>query len=150
MKVFVYRNLHTGKWSVKALEGAFKGKVIAHVEAIEILGAELKVSEAGRQRVLREKRKNVHAGVAGWVSYVHGADYRYPVQLREELPMEASSGKAYLGHVQIGLTYNPYKYTSFVDLDTGEPIYHSKRVVLDTDGRAYAARTIGQTRKLVA
>lgn len=29
--------------------------------------AQLKVSEAGRQRVLREKRKNVHAGVVGSV-----------------------------------------------------------------------------------
>jgi hypothetical protein len=65
MRVFVYWNLHRKCFSVKALEGANKGRVVAHVNELLLRNATFKVSEAGRQRVLREKRKNVHAGVAG-------------------------------------------------------------------------------------
>ena len=65
MKVFVYFNLHKKVWSVKALEGPNKGKVIEHTTNINIANAKFKVSEAGRQRVLKEKKKNVHAGVTG-------------------------------------------------------------------------------------
>jgi hypothetical protein len=67
MKVFVYFNLHKKCFSVKALEGVNKGKVVQHTDNIVLLLPKFKVSEAGRQRVLREKRKNVHAGVVGWV-----------------------------------------------------------------------------------
>lgn len=65
MKVFVYYNLHKDCWSVKALDGKRAGYVVAHRTKLELRDAKFKVSEAGRQRVLREKRKNVHAGVVG-------------------------------------------------------------------------------------
>ena len=65
MKVFVYFNLHRKLFSVKALEGPDKGKVIGHTTYLWLKDVTFKVSEAGRQRVLREKRKNVHAGVVG-------------------------------------------------------------------------------------
>jgi hypothetical protein len=58
------------------------------------------VSEAGRQRVLREKRKNVHAGVSGtWINYCTN---------RVENHFE------FLSMVGRQVTYNPYKYDSFV------------------------------------
>lgn len=91
LRVFVYWNLHRGQWSVKALEGPNKGRVIAHVPSIELFGCEFKVSEAGRQRVIREQRKNVHAGVVGYVS-PNQDDERQPDSIR----------------------YNPYKWNSFV------------------------------------
>ena len=50
---------------MKALEGERKGRVIAHMEVINLKDVSFKVSQAGRQRVLREKRKNVHAFVIG-------------------------------------------------------------------------------------
>jgi len=65
MKVFVYFNLHKKKWSIRAMEGEFKGKVIAHKDYVFLYDAHPKVSEAGRQRVLKEQCKNVHAGVIG-------------------------------------------------------------------------------------
>ena len=92
MKVFVYYNLHKHVWSIKALEGAQKGRVIAHSPTVLLQNAQGKVSEAGRQRVLREKRKNVHAGIVG--TLVH----------REV--------EGYFPGLQV--TYNPYKYDSFV------------------------------------
>ena len=68
MKVFVYYNLHRKLWSVKALEGPDKGKVIARLHTVVLHDVVPKVSEAGRQRVLQDKRKNVHAGLVGHYS----------------------------------------------------------------------------------
>lgn len=100
MKVFVYFNLHKHVFSVKALEGEMKGRVIAHRAALNLTDAVFKVSEAGRQRVLREKRKNVHAGVVGqWI------DVDHPLQ---------QGGRA--------VTYNPYKYSTFIDRASEQPV----------------------------
>ena len=65
MKVFVYYNLNKFLWSVKSLDGPTKGRVIAHADKLLLRDITYEVSEAGRQRVLREKRKNVHAGIVG-------------------------------------------------------------------------------------
>lgn len=61
-KVKVYYNLHKHVFSIK---DAKTGKVLAHGNNILLTDVEYKVSEAGRQRVLREKKKNVHAYVVG-------------------------------------------------------------------------------------
>lgn len=71
MRVFVYWNLHKNLWSVKALEGPDKGRVIAREPYVALLHASPKVSEAGRQRVLREGRKNVHAGIVGELAHLY-------------------------------------------------------------------------------
>jgi len=47
------------------MEGEHKGKVIDHVLGLALKDATFKVSRAGRERVIREQRKNVHAGVQG-------------------------------------------------------------------------------------
>ena len=39
--------------------------MVAHVDSIWLSDVRFKVSEKGRERVLRERRKNVHAGVEG-------------------------------------------------------------------------------------
>ena len=56
-----YRNLHTGLWSVK------QGIVRFHTSEIVLTNARFVVNEVGRQRVLREQRKNVHAYVVGYI-----------------------------------------------------------------------------------
>jgi hypothetical protein len=100
MRVFVYFNLHKKCFSIKALEGDRKGRVVAHSNIVLLEGCKLLVSEAGRQRVLREKRKNVHAGVSGtWINYCTN---------RVENHFE------FLSMVGRQVTYNPYKYDSFV------------------------------------
>src|SRR5205085_2292095 len=102
MKVFVYFNLHKKCFSVKALEGANKGRVIAHTNELDLYDVEFKVSEAGRQRVLREQKKNVHAGVVGFTD--------------AELPFIPMLDRCK------SVTYNPYKFASFVLKDTEEPV----------------------------
>lgn len=65
VKVFIYFNLHKRIWSIKALSGERKGLVIGHAQNILLSDVNPKVSQAGRERVLREKCKNVHAGLTG-------------------------------------------------------------------------------------
>src|SRR5688572_10692765 len=90
MKVFVYYNLRRKCWSIRC-----KGKVIGHSDKVGLLDCKLKVSEAGRQRVLREKRKNVHAGIEGIV-----CDWLDD------------------GTCDIPLRYNPYTSSHFVSVTT--------------------------------
>lgn len=113
MKVFVYFNLHRKCFSIKALEGPDKGRVIAHSKGVLLFDCTFKVSEAGRQRVLRERKKNVHAGVVGlWLD--DEVDGTYDRVLRY--------GNA--------ITYNPYKYDSFVHLYGEHPIKTGRLVAL--------------------
>lgn len=114
MRVFVYWNLHKGLWSVKALEGPDKGRVIKRAATVLLGGAEGRVSEAGRQRVLREKRKNVHAGIVGRL--VHASDE----------PLETAGS--------LRVSYNPYKGDHFYYSDTGEAYEGSAWALLQDKG----------------
>lgn len=107
MRVFVYFNLHKKCFSIKALEGAMKGKVIAHRDTVLLTECKFKVSETGRQRVLREKRKNVHAGVTG---------------LWDEMSKRDEADFSFTSNVGRLVTYNPYKYASFVIKATEQPV----------------------------
>jgi len=98
MKVFVYYNLHKHCWSVKALEGDNKGRVVAHADTVLVYAAQPRVSQRGRERVLRTKQKNVHAGIVGWVNLDNLSN--------------GYTQKDIDGWVEI--TYNPYLYTGFV------------------------------------
>jgi hypothetical protein len=101
-KVFVYWNLHKKCWSIRSQKTR---KVIAHSSEVVLSDCEYKVSEAGRQRVIKEGRKNVHAGVIGyWLPGVINHD-------REWLPV---------------VTYNPYYLKTFINKETKEPIHKSK------------------------
>lgn len=132
MKVFVYCNTRNPKnrlLSVKALEGEHKGKVVATVEQIRLCGAEFKVSEAGRQRVLRTRRKSVHAGVVGQVEALWGAT------IRRELDNRTIKGlaicKPFLPMDGVPVRYNPYETATFVRADNGAPIKRAARVQLE-------------------
>ena len=115
MKVFVYYNLHKHVWSIKALEGPQKGRVVGHSPTVLLEGARGKVSQAGRERVLREKRKNVHAGIVGTLVHT-GVEGYFP---------------------GLEVTYNPYKYESFVHKDTEER-YNGSQYAYMAHKRVYA------------
>lgn len=105
-KVFVYKNLHKGCWSLK--QG---GLVKAHSDEdpIYLYECTLTVNRKGRERVLREKRKNVHAGVSGYVAEPHSS-----YQCLEDSDLKTE------------IMYNPYKFSSFVNRDTLKPIYFTE------------------------
>jgi hypothetical protein len=105
MKVKVYFNLHKKMFSVVALEGENKGRVIAHETEVKLTNATFKVSEAGRQRVIREQRKNVHAYVVGTLADT-------------------------VKNCNQAVTYNPYKYNSFVFKNDESPVLTAQSVLL--------------------
>lgn len=112
MKVFVYYNLHKKIWSIKALEGPNKGRVVQHASMVVLADCTFKVSQAGRRRVLKEKRKNVHAGVVGTLVAVSGE-------------------RAYFPYTKsVPVTYNPYKYETFVYKASEKPISKCDRVLM--------------------
>lgn len=123
-RVFVYYNLHKHTWSVRCEKSK---RVIAHVDSIVLTDVVYKVSKKGRERVLKEKRKNVHAGVQGTILGFYNIEDL--TQFHE-------------------VTYNPYKYESFVYKDcTGlaaqafSMVYMNKRRVFE--------QTIDATLKVV-
>jgi hypothetical protein len=118
MKVFVYYNLHKHLWSVKALEGENKGRVIDHLSEVWLENATPKVSEAGRKRVLKEQRKNVHAGIVG-----NMVKFRYVKH----------GGRTKWRDV----TYNPYKHTSFIYKVDEQP-FTGNDLVLMKDKKVYS------------
>ena len=62
MKVKVYKNLTKDTWSIQDYKTR---KVIGYSDTIRLEDAKFIVSQAGRQRVLREGKKYVHAFVVG-------------------------------------------------------------------------------------
>ena len=62
----VYRNLHNGLFSVQQKQGN-RWLVVGHVSEIVLRDVTFEVNENGRQRVLREQKKYVHAYVCGYV-----------------------------------------------------------------------------------
>lgn len=125
MKVYVYRNLHKDCWSVKALEGEHKGRVIYHAQNVTLSDCTFKVSKAGRERVLREKRKNVHAGVVGQLGRIN-----VPLSYMPQMT---------------AVTYNPYKYESFVRKNNDfMPVYGADWVYMAEDKSVGAIRPVGR------
>lgn len=111
MHVEVYRNLHNGKLSIRNRKTK---RVIAHAKSVQLAGAVFKVSQAGRERVLRERRKNVHAVVVGKLLGFSG-EQDYKDNILGEYLWEWSDGvdRFPLFGDEIAV-YNPYKYASFV------------------------------------
>ena len=104
MRVSVYKNLHNNLFSVKTKN------VIGHTDYLILTNCEFRVQEKGRQRVIKEQRKNVHAYIKG----------------------DVVSGNIKGDYDEI--SYNPYKNASF--MVRGEPIYTAK-LVLFRDKKVY-------------
>jgi hypothetical protein len=106
-KVMVHYNLHKHTFSV-----TYNGRVITHADYVKLVDVEFRVRQGGRDKVLQDKRKNVHSFVIGYL-----VDYcSYPCA---DIPSEPNNTI---------VTYNPYMYKSFVMKDTEEPIYQASEV----------------------
>jgi hypothetical protein len=107
MKVAAYYNLHKNIFSLQSREKDTYGKVIGHVESVVLKSPKFVVRQAGREKVLNDKTENVNAFVVGYV--VDGVDTRNLAKI---------------------VTYNPYKYSTFVVKETEEPIEQAEYAVL--------------------
>lgn len=101
MIVEVYRNLHKRGPSGEPIYSVRSGgRVVEHTPSIWLIGVSFVVREAGRQRVLRERAKNVHAWVRGERVEAPGGRLRAP----------------------LSVTYDPYTGPTFRLRSSGEPI----------------------------
>lgn len=112
-RVEVYWNLHKDCFSVRALSGPNKGRVVAHTRIIDLADVAFVVQPAGRARVLAEGRKNVHAFARGIVT-----------ASRDDLPTAYTE-----------VTYNPYVTDSFVVRKDGTRVQWAAVVRAYTDNR---------------
>ena len=110
MRVEVYFNLHKHQWSVRS---ARSGRVILHTDKVHIDKPTFVVRKAGRERVLREGKKNVHAFVRGDITVFDDFDPDYN------------------GYSLV--SYNPYKHDTFVDVHDVTPVRKAKRAVLQLE-----------------
>ena len=109
--VFIHRNLNRPPYySIKA--GKSGGPVIGYDTDIHLKDVIFKVQRGGQSRVRKEMRKNVHAGVVGKIK---------------------DSGGNYDTTGWTLVTYNPYQHDSFVEYETGEPIYNAKEAILKNE-----------------
>ena len=108
--VDVYKNLHNGLWSILDRKTRL---VVGHAKEVYIQNPQFVVQPAGRQRVLDKGRKNVHAFVRGelvsWNTCHH-----------------AKEGPS--------ITYNPYKFGTFVQRDNEKPIHKAQWAHLNENG----------------
>ena len=107
-KYYIYRNLRTGGFSVKR-----RGRVVDRQQSLTAEHITFKVNEIGRQRVIKEKQKNVHAYI------VCDKYYLYDRTEVDKLKI---------------ITYNPYKSSSFT-VDSKEIATAEK--VICRNGKCY-------------
>ena len=151
--VYVYFNLHKKLWSVKSRKTRH---VLFHAAVVLLYDCQFKVRQAGRKRVLKEKRKNVHAGISGeldWANNQHDPDSPndeyYHKRWHERvvdgkdifvMDIDRPGDKEYKPasyrtphglEAPVPVTYDPYKYESFVRKDNLEPVTRANFCSMD-------------------
>ena len=109
--VRVYRNLHNGKLSVQHYLPGRGWRVAHHADDVVLANVTFTVSEAGRARCLREKKKNVHAFIIG-----------------DEAPV------AVVDRDENRVSYNPYRAGEFLLKLSGAPVHHALAAHVTGDG----------------
>lgn len=125
-KVFIYWNVRKRCWSVRACEGPSKGRVVLHVNNFWINNVIFKVSEAGRQRVIREHKKNVHAGVVGNLVQYTSTELTGMAPLLDKMD------------VLRPIRYNPYINSTFIHVVSQLPVRNATYVKGIDSGHIYA------------
>ncbi len=110
-RVQLYWNFNRKVWSIR---DPGTRRVTGWTTSCLLENCTLRVSEAGRQRVLRERRKNVHAYIEGDIS------------------LKVNDGERPMAR----LRYNPYETECFVDKDTGRRVDTATAVRFNFDGTA--------------
>lgn len=113
MIVRVYWNLHKKCWSIQ-----HKRKVISHKKQVALINVKFIVSEAGRQRVLKERRKNVHAFAQGEL-------------LEEDMKND----------YKVIVSYNPYKFSYFYEIDNLKKIESCEKAILGQNKKIYVKQS---------
>ena len=128
-RVEVYRNLHNDTFSIRR-----NGKVVKHLQnwmALHLKDVKFAVQPAGREKVRREGKKNVHAFIRG--TYLAPSTFPHTTSEFKDKCTE-------------WVTYNPYQNDHFTatvtDPETTFTSYqdvHEAKLVTLTYGYVYAA-----------
>jgi hypothetical protein len=125
--VGVYRNLKTGEWSAKALEGPDKGKKVAEGDSCTLLQTRPFVSKAVRNRIVARKAapeagkaqkgfREVHAWIVG------------RVLIDDVLEVRDGDRK---------ITYRPFEREDFFYTDSGESFDGAEGLTFSTGGDVF-------------
>lgn len=117
LRVFLYKNLHKNCWSARDIK---TGLVIFHCDSISIKSVNFKVSQKGRQRVLKDRVKNVHAGVVGIVLNVDQSEDQNMLTNR--------------------VRYNPYETETFVNVLDGSIADGCDYAYLSSNGQVLTSK----------
>ena len=118
--VEIYRNLHKKCFSIRK-----NGKVVDYLyddQELHLVDAKFRVQPAGRERVRRENKKNVHAYVKGTVAPLGG------LQRKTLFTMCFQTA-----------SYEPYTMESFETFPDETPIFEAPHVIFKK-GRLYVSR----------
>jgi hypothetical protein len=110
-----YWNLHKKCWSIQHRSAA-GWRLYRHANVLIADQVEFVVNEGGRQRVIKEQRKNVHAfALFSTFTLANGEGWNTD-------PMDTP------------VRYNPYQASTFVDADN-VPVYGAYAAFLTLDGK---------------
>lgn len=119
--VRVYRNLHKKCYSVQEKVNG-RWKVVAHKKLVCLRDVEFRVSQAGRNRVINEKRKNVHA-------YIVGTEIEPEIYAHYHTYVDGRNS------FLVSFKYNPYQNETFVLDSFATPLLDADFVWLDDKKR---------------
>ncbi len=88
---------------------------IKHASVVELDKVTFAVQPAGRAKVIEQKRKNVHAYVRGDLVKTKSATKRQSVTITADYRL---------------VTYNPYKYDSFVLASNETPVVRAEHAII--------------------
>lgn len=101
--VAVYRHFPREVFSVRALDGPDKGRVLAHGTELGLRGAQMVVNETARCKIAAGSPKGVHAWITGTLG---------PVTLEDP----------------VRITYRPRERGVFFVAETGQPVHQAAAV----------------------
>ncbi len=119
--VRVFRNWKRGCYSIMQ-----DGRIHASASQVRLGDVQFVVRESGRQRMLREQSRNVHAYAVGvLVDYVHPD---------EDRRLAGLGGRA--------VHYDPRRCAAFVDSQTLAPVTVAESALLDEGGVTYCPQIL--------
>lgn len=110
-RVEVYRNLKFKDRVVYSIRDKKTGLVLGHATDLLLSRCKFVVNQKGRERVLRDKKKNVHAWIEGSFGVIHVGDDKI---FGDGTP----------------IYYSPYTNTHFEIENCGEPIVEANLVFI--------------------
>ena len=120
--VSVYYNHHRKCPSMRV-----KGVVVDHPHAVVLKNVKFRVQPAGRAKVLKEKRKNVHAFVCGQLVETYGEVLHTSPCVNGLWVSQPHQQQVFSPDFQVA--YNPYRDKTFIKY-SGESIFETYKYTL--------------------